>query len=90
MIIRWTATADHDLDSIYDYIRRDNETAAANMIGRIVSAADALASHPELGRRGEIPGTRVLIVPPFRVIYRIKAPVVEIAAVIHGARRSWN
>jgi toxin ParE1/3/4 len=90
MTIRWSETAGNDLDSIYDHILRGNEPAAAKTIGRIVTGVEMLAQHPALGRRGEEPGTRELIVPPYRVIYRINAPVIEIAAVIHGAPRYPN
>ena len=52
-------------------------------------AAEALATHPHLGRAGRIAGTRELVVAqtPFVVPYRVVGDDVQILAVFHGARR---
>lgn len=56
---------------------------------RIVTAVDVLERFPRRGR--QVPeandsAIRELIVEPYRVMYRALADVVEILAVVHGAR----
>jgi plasmid stabilization system protein ParE len=49
-----------------------------------------LADYPESGRVVPEVGSeslRELIIGRYRVIYRYRAPIVEIATVLHGARR---
>ena len=87
MIIRWTATALRDIESLHAYIAEDSLAAAAETVERILSGIDALARHPELGRRGRVPGTRELIISPYVVAYRILGDAVELVAIIHSARK---
>jgi toxin ParE1/3/4 len=68
-------------------ITEDNSRATAREVGEILSAADAPALHPQLGRKGRVPGTRELIVPPFVVAYRARKLDIELLAIIHTARR---
>jgi toxin ParE1/3/4 len=87
MTIRWTSTASNDLESIHDYIARDNSDAAIEVAQRIASAIEGLKRHPEMGRRGRAPGTRELISVPYIVTYRIRDSVVVIVNIVHSARR---
>jgi addiction module RelE/StbE family toxin len=87
MRIRWTETALRDLGALHAYVAEDNSRAAAHEVEKILSAVDALSLHPELGRRGRVPGTRELIVPPFVVAYRARKLDIELLAIIHTARR---
>ena len=87
MTIRWAPTGADDLESIYDYIARDNLERAHTAVERIVSQIDTLTRHPLMGRKGLIDGTRELILAPYIVVYRVTDPVVEIVHIIHGARR---
>jgi toxin ParE1/3/4 len=87
MTIRWTPTAAGDLESIYDYIARDNSDAATEVARRITSAIEGLKRHPEMGRRGRAPGTRELISIPYIVTYRMRDSVVVIVNIVHSARR---
>jgi toxin ParE1/3/4 len=79
MIVRWTPTALRDLKSLHGY--------AAATVELSLSGIDALARHPEMGRRGRVAGTRELIVAPYVVAYRITKGAIEIVAIIHAARR---
>ena len=89
MKIRWTRLALEDLERARQYIAERNPAAAQAVIARIESALKALATHPEIGRRGRVQGTRELVVPdtPFIIAYLVSKNSVEILAVIHGARR---
>ncbi len=81
-----------DLRGIADYIARDDEERALEVIDGIDSAFDRLKNFPE---SGTVPrdailarmGYRILVVSSFLVFYTIEEEVVEIHRVIHGRRR---
>jgi toxin ParE1/3/4 len=91
MQIRWSPDAAADLQSIVDYIRVDNPSAAQRVGYSIYQRLGVLAEFPYSGRTGRVEGTRELALPPlpFIVVYRVKESVgvVEIVNVIHGAQR---
>ncbi len=87
--VRRTLGVRQDLHVAVAFIRKDSEVYAAAVALRIVSAVDRLELHPNLGRR--VPEfndetIRELIVGNYRIVYRIREPVVGIVAVIHGRR----
>jgi plasmid stabilization system protein ParE len=49
--LRWTRRAIRRLDQIGAYIAKDSPDAAAQIVTRIVSAVDNLASYPSMGGR---------------------------------------
>jgi addiction module RelE/StbE family toxin len=87
--IAWTTRAVRRLDLIGDHIARDNPKAAASVVARIVTAVDALALHPAMGRPGRLAGTRELVVPalPYLIAYRVTAKTVDILTVMHAAQQ---
>lgn len=89
MKLLWSPTARRDLWDIRRYIAQNNPAAADSTVRRILRAVDNLRIFPELGRLGRRAGSRELIIPrtPFIVVYSVKPQVVEVLAVIHGARR---
>ncbi len=88
MKVRWTTPALSDLEAIGDYIARQNPTAAARVVTRILDQADLLASHSHAGRPERVHGTRELVISdtPYVLPYRVREDVVEVLAVFHGAR----
>jgi toxin ParE1/3/4 len=90
MRIRWLRTALRNLDQHVDHIAKDDPIAARNAVQRIRVAVDQLADYPNMGRTGRVPLTRELIVggTPWIIVYRVRADVVEIIRVLHGAQ-SW-
>ncbi len=89
MTIAWLPEARQDLENAYSYIARDNPSAAASTVQRIVASIEILRDFPRIGRPGRVEGTRELVVSrtPYIVAYQIKTGTIEILAVIHGARR---
>ncbi|MCY0092693.1 type II toxin-antitoxin system RelE/ParE family toxin [Hoeflea ulvae] len=87
--IRWTRRALGRLDHIGAYIAQDNPEAAARVISRIVTAVDALAAHPAMGRAGRIRTTRELVLAdsPYIIVYRVAENHVDILTVIHAAQK---
>ncbi len=89
MRVRWLRRALRNLDEEAEYIARDDPDAAAQMVDRIATSVERLATHPALGRTGRVPGTRELVVSgtPYVVPYRVRGETVEILRVFHGARK---
>jgi toxin ParE1/3/4 len=87
MKVRWARTAVRDLGALDSYIGEQQPAAADALVDAIQAGAGMLEQYPNLGRPGRVAGTRELIVAPFVIVYRVRKTVVEIAAVIHGARK---
>jgi toxin ParE1/3/4 len=91
MQIRWSPDAAADLESIVDYIRRDDPAAAQRVGQEIYDRLGLPGTFPYGGKRGRVDGTRELPLPPlpFIVVYRVleHGDAVEIVNVIHGAQR---
>ena len=90
MEVRWQKRAVSDLYRVCEYIRRDNPSAAEMAGAAIETATRNLARYPEMGRAGEVPGTRELIVNglPYLVVYRVQGQAVQILRVLHG-KQQW-
>jgi len=89
LIVRFSRTADCEIDVIRAYIAETNERAADRVVARILQSIQYLETFPELGRRGRLPGTREPSIAgqPYLVIYRIEGDLVRILTVIHTSRR---
>ena len=87
--ISWSPQAVRDVESIRDYIARDSRRYAELTVGRILASVERLGAFPQSGRvvpeRGD-PEIREVIVGPFRVVYRYRVGVVEIATVFRASR----
>ena len=89
MKVRFTPTARAQFLSALAYIRRDKPSAAANFRNRAEKVLRRLEDFPESGRIipefPELP-YREIIISPYRFFYKIKADIVWIVAVWHGAQ----
>ena len=92
MRIKWLKRALLDLDEAESYISRDNPSAAAEVVLKIVSAVSLLGQQPGLGRPGRVSGTKELIVPetPYLVPYRVKENTVQVLRIYHSSRKWPN
>lgn len=87
MRVFWASAAEQDRADIIDYISRDNPLAAVRMDEFFSDAARRLATHPLLGKSGQIPGTRELIPhESYRLVYEVQGDAVWILALVHTAR----
>jgi toxin ParE1/3/4 len=87
--VRFTPTGRVQFLAAIAFIRRENPVAAARFRQRAEQALRRLEQFPESGRVvPEFPDLpyREVIVPPYRVFYRIKEAVVWVVAVWHGAQ----
>lgn len=88
----WAEVANADLVEIIQYIHTNNPIAAADNLNKIKAKASELTLFPEKGRivselkQQGILHYRELIIPPWRVIYRISEHHVYVVAVIDSRR----
>ena len=77
------------LEAAYDFVSAENVSAAEKQLDIIKRAVEQLANFPEMDRPGRVYGTRELVIQstPYIVAYRLKGSIVEILALLHGARR---
>ena len=90
MTIIWSPGSQHDLRHIHNFVAQENPIAAARLVQRIVETVETqLTISPPSGRPGRVEGTRELVVAraPYIVAYQIVEDDIEIAAIIHAARR---
>jgi plasmid stabilization system protein ParE len=92
--IVWTEHAQRDLDGIIAFVAEDSLAAAQQVLDVILHTASSLQ---ELSERGRIvpesgdPAIREVFVYSYRLMYRVLEDVVQIIAIVHGARDfgSW-
>jgi len=92
IVLQWTERAESDLRAIRAFIEADSPHYAAVVVVRLLQAVDRLRDFPEPGRavpEFSEPLVREVIVPPYRIVYRIvSAEEVHVLTVHHGARAS--
>ncbi len=89
MKVVWTEQAWRRLSEIEEFIARDRPDAAAKLVDKLIDRGDALATHPERGRKlPELPGSgvRELVVDDYRIVYRRTASTIEVLTVFEGHR----
>jgi len=83
----WANIAEEDLTAIIKYIHSDNPAAAKDSLERIKTKVSNLDSLPQRGRivpalrQQGILQYRELVVPPWRIIYRISDSYVYVLSV---------
>lgn len=89
MKIRFTPSARNQFLSALAYVRKDKPSAAVKFRDRTEKILRRLEDFPESGRIiSEFPELpyREVIISPYRFFYKIKADIVWIIAVWHGAQ----
>jgi toxin ParE1/3/4 len=87
--LEWTLAADRDLDSVEQFISRDNPSAAIETVLQIIRLVESLSEHPGIGRPGRDQGTRELVIAglPYVVAYLHRGDTVTVLRVLHGAMK---
>ena len=87
-VVRWSQTAERDLKAIVEYITEDSPTRAYDVFNDIKAKATSLHALPDRGRivpelqdQG-IMQYRELVVPPWRIIYRVSEEIVYVLSVL--------
>ena len=80
MKVEWAHPALADLIEAQIYIAQENPKAAKNVAQKVWDASQKLADNPEMGRTGNVDGTREWIVgqTPYLIVYRVKDERIEI------------
>lgn len=87
--IVWAPQAIEDVEAIRAYVARDSPHYAQLVIDRIVAAVALLEGSPRSGRVVPEIGDeslREVIHGNYRIVYRLRHDLIEIATVFHGAR----
>ena len=90
--VRWAAAAQGDLSRIVEYIAHDSPDNARQVLNRIRQKASDLYSLPDRGRivlelnKQGIMTYREIVVPPWRIVYRIADTTVFVLSVIDSRR----
>ena len=78
-----------DVKAIAEYIERDSPRYAKAVVRRIVQSVERLQTFPTASAmvpEFDRPDLRQVIVHSYRVVVRVREDVVDVIAVIHGAR----
>jgi addiction module RelE/StbE family toxin len=79
-----------DLDALFEWVARDNPSAAVELLHRIRERIERLATPglSHMGRFGAVRGTRELVEPPYIIVYQVEERRNEIAvlAVFHASQ----
>jgi plasmid stabilization system protein ParE len=90
--IIWAEVAERDLREIIEYIALDSPSNALEILIKLKESASSLYFSPERGRvvpelyNEGIQTYRELIVPPWRIIYRISANDVYVLSILDSRR----
>ena len=87
--IRWSLTAENDLQAVEVFIAKDSVLQAVSFIDRLIESTEKLSSLPKIGR--VVPefgqeSLREVIFHGYRVVYQLRGDSVTILRVVHGAR----
>ncbi len=90
--VEWTAAARQDLAEIVAYLGSKSPSASLRALERIEEKAASLESMPNRGRllpeveRFAVRRYRELVIPPHRLIYRVRDDIVYVLGVFDGRR----
>jgi toxin ParE1/3/4 len=86
--VRWTEQAANDLAAIKAFVGQESPAYAVAVVGRLYKAVGQLAHFPDSGRVVPEHGDREireLVRPPYRIVYRRRAELVEILLVFRSS-----
>jgi len=88
-MIKWSNTAKYDLKQIFEYISKDSDYYAKQVVREIIIKSESLRSFPQMGR--VVPelndvNIREIFVYSYRLVYQISADEIQVLALIHSKR----
>jgi toxin ParE1/3/4 len=92
MRVRYTPEAFADRERIFADLRERSPSGARNVMVNIRDAVRLLHEQPYSGYKTDDPEVRVKFVIryPYKIFYRLRGDVVEIAHIRHTSRRPWT
>ena len=87
--VKWLDLALDDIQSIAEYIAKNDPEIAQAVVNAIWEASQTLSEFPARARAGRVPETRELVLPnlPYFIAFRVKNKTVEILRIMHTARK---
>ena len=88
--VLWSPQAIRDVESIRAFIAQDSPSYADLEARRIVAAVERLRTFPESGRpvpERQNRAIREVVISPYRIVYRLRGGLVEIATVFRASRQ---
>jgi addiction module RelE/StbE family toxin len=85
----WSPQSLRDLEAIRSYIAQDSPLYAELVVRRIVGSVERIIDFPQSGRvvpERDSSDIREIIHRPYRVVYRLRPGVVEVATVFRSSR----
>ncbi len=91
MRVRYTPEAFADREGIFAYLQERSPSGARNVMASIRDAVKLLREQPYSGYKTDDPDVRVKFVIryPYKIFYRVRGDIVEIAHIRHTSRRPW-
>lgn len=89
MKIKLAKLALQDIQSTKNYISQDKPNAALAVIERAMETIENIATFPSIGRLGQVPQTKELVVSgtPLIIVYQVKQDTLYVVRMIHTARK---
>ena len=90
MTVVWTRQAKRDLKAIYEYIARDSDYYAAQVVDSILEMELRISEQPMAGsmiRERMRKDIRQVRAYSYRIIYRILSSRIDVLTVVHEKRR---
>ncbi|OHB99765.1 MAG: hypothetical protein A2Z57_07780 [Planctomycetes bacterium RIFCSPHIGHO2_12_39_6] len=86
--IRWSKTAQQNIEEIADYIAQDSPFYAINFVERILQDIEKLSIFPKIGRivpEFKKEHIREIIFHNYRIVYKAEKDCVFIVSICHGS-----
>lgn len=87
--LKWSPLAASLFEDICGFIAKDSKYYAALFAKRVLTIVESIPHFPKAGRivpEYNDENLREMIYGNYRIVYRIKGELIEIAAICHGAR----
>lgn len=90
MSVRWLSPANEDVSRIINWYAQNSPDDLQIIAKGIWDTAQSLSRLPNRGRRGELEGTREILVPrlPYMLVYKVLDKNVAILRVLHQ-HQNW-
>jgi plasmid stabilization system protein ParE len=89
LTLRWTERAVLHVEALVDYVSLTSPVYAEGIVSRIDQRLQLACTHPEIGKvvvEVQDSALRELVVPPYRIFYRIRTDAIEVLAIVHERR----
>ena len=92
MRVRYTKDAFADRERIFEYLKQHSLSGAQRVMATILEAVRLLGEQPYSGYTTNDADVRAKFVAryPYKIFYRVRDDVVEIAHIRHTSRRPWQ